>query len=201
MRTKALVATGLLLLAASLVACGKKSGEAADGQTAATEPSAAPAVAGATPPKRKAGLWQQTMTLDGAGHASMVTKICTDEAFEQKASVFANNAMPGACSESSITPAAGGWKFHSVCNMGSGGTTVSDGAVTGDMASRYEIKTTTSTTGAAVPQMNRSAQMTIVAERQGDCPAGWAGGDMEMPGGIRIKGSSMMKGALPAQPK
>ena len=197
MRTKALVATSLVLIAGSLAACGKKAGEAGDGQTAATEPSAASAVANAsaTPPKRKPGLWQQTMTLEGAGRGSMVSKICTDEAFEQKASVFANNAMPGACSESGITPTGGGWKFHSVCNMGSGGTTVSDGVVTGDMASRYEIKTTTSTTGAAAPQMNRSAQMTIAAERLGDCPAGWAGGDMELPGGVRIQGSSMMKGA------
>ena len=196
MRTTAILGTAMVLFAVSLSACGKK--EAADGGTTASEPAAAPAATTVTAPKRKAGLWKQTMAVEG--QPSMVSKICTDEAFEQKASVFANNAMPGACSESSVTPAAGGWSFRSVCDMGSGGKTVSEGSATGDFASRYEVKATTTTSGAAVPQMNRTATMSILAEWEGPCPAGWASGDMEV-AGMRISGSAMMKGAAAAPAK
>src|SRR5258705_893091 len=90
MRVKAL-GLGMVVLAAALAGCGKKN-EAADGKVAATEPASAPATAAAAQPKRKAGLWEQSMTT--AGH-SMTTKICTDEAFEQKTNVLVNTTMPG----------------------------------------------------------------------------------------------------------
>jgi hypothetical protein len=183
-----------LIVAAGLAGCGKKD-QAADGKVAATEPSSAPAAAApVVPPKRKAGLWQQTMTADG--HA-MTSRICTDEAFEQQATWAAGPAMPGACTQS-VTPAAGGWRIHSQCDMGSGGKSITDGTVTGDFGGRYEVKATTTVTGAAVPQMNTSGEVSIVAEYKGACPAGWAAGDMEIPGMGRISGAAMMKGAKAA---
>jgi hypothetical protein len=197
MRTTVLVAS--VLFAASLAACGKKGEPAGEGQTAVSQLDEAPATAAATPPKRQPGLWRQTMSVEG--QPTMVSRICTDAAFEQKATVFANNAMPGACAESSATPAAGGWSFHSVCDMGTGGKTVTDGTASGDFATRYEVKATTTTSGAAAPQMNRTSQMTILAEWQGACPADWAAGDMELPGGMRVNGAAMMKAAAAAPSK
>lgn len=178
-----------LMAAASLSACGKKEA-AGDGQVAATEPSSAPASAAiASPPKRKAGLWEQTMTAEGK---STVMKMCTDEAFESKVSFVANNAMPGVCNQT-VTPAAGGgWSFTSTCDMGSGGKTVSEGTASGDFASKYEVKARSTTTGAQVPQMNRSSEMTLVAVYKGACPEGWAAGDVEMPGVGKISTAGMM---------
>lgn len=174
---------GLTLMAAlALSACGKKN-EAADGQVAATEPSSAPASAPAVPPKRKAGLWRQTMTTEGH---SMTTRVCTDEAFEQQADWTAGNAMPGACAQT-VTPMAGGWRVASSCDMGSGGKSVTEGTATGDFGGKYEVKATTTVSGASVPQMNRTSEIRIVSEYQGACPAGWAAGDIEIPGMGRMK--------------
>lgn len=198
MRVKVL-GLGVVVLAAALTGCGKKN-EAADGRVAATEPASAPAAA--AQPKRKAGLWEQTMTT--AGH-SMTTKVCTDEAFEAKTNVLANTAMPGACKQS-VSPTPGGWSFSSQCDLGSGGQSASQGSVTGDFASRYEVKATTTVTGAAVPQMNRTSEIDIVAQYKGACPQGWAAGDVEMPGIGRVNAAAAMNSAhaaanLPPAPK
>jgi hypothetical protein len=198
MRVKVL---GLGLVALTLAGCGKNH-EAADGKVAATEPASAPAAPNAQP-RRKAGLWEQTMTTAGR---SLVTKVCTDEAFEQKANVLASNTLPGACKQT-VTPTAGGWSFSSQCDLGSGGQSSSQGAVTGDMASRYEVKATTTVSGAAVPQMNRTSEVDMVAEYKGSCPQGWAPGDMEMPGLGHLKAAAAMSsahaaaGQFPAPPK
>lgn len=175
-----------LLAAAALTACGKKAEEA---------PAAPQALASAATttaqeaPKRKAGLWEQTIT---AEDMTMTSRICTDEAYEQTASWTAGQSMPGACSENTVTPAAaGGWAFKSVCDMGPGGKTTTEGVASGDFSSRYEINATTVTSGAAVPQMNRTSQMAMVVEWKGPCPEGWAAGDMEMPGIGKISAGQM----------
>jgi hypothetical protein len=195
MRTRELILA--LVAAAGLAGCGKPD-KATDGKVAATEPNSAPAAAApASPPKRKPGLWQQTMTADGH---SMTSRVCTDEAFEQKADWAAGNAMPGACTQS-VTPAAGGWRFHSECDLGSGGKSVTEGTATGDFGGRYEVKATTTVTGASVPQMNRAGEVSILAEYKGACPAGWTAGDMEIPGMGKINGAAMMKAAKAAPSK
>ena len=182
----------IILSAAALAGCGKKVQDTASGEGAgaATAPASAPAAS--TLPSRKPGLWQQTMTM--AGGTSRIVKLCTDAAFEKKVS-WAGGQMAGAiCTEQSMAPgASGGWTFHSVCDMGTGGKTVTDGVASGDFNSSFEIKTTSTTTGAAVPQMNGAHEMTMISEWKGACPADWKPGDTEVPGAGRINVGDMME--------
>lgn len=190
MRAKS-VGVAVVVLAAGLAGCGKKT-TASDGQTVAGEPSSAPAAkAPATMPKRKGGLWEQTMSTAGR---AMKTSLCTDEAFEKQTSLLATNSMPGACTQT-MAPMTGGWKFTSSCDLGTGGKSTTEGTVTGDFASKYEVKASSTISGASVPQMNRQTDVDIVAEYKGACPAGWAPGDMELPGVGRVNATTMMKGA------
>ena len=102
-------------------------------------------------------------------------------------SVLGSQMAGGACEESTVSPRpGGGWTVRSVCDMGSGGRVVSEGVTTGDLNSAYRTEMTSTTTGAAVPHMNRTVAQVVEGEHQGACPEGMAPGDLEAPGGIRF---------------
>lgn len=175
----------------ALAACSKKPASAPDGATAA-----APAVANApaapmTPPERKAGLWEQKMSTAGM---TQVSRICFSDEVNEKMTLWGQQGDDDMCSSKSVTPTAGGWKFSSTCNMGSGGTIVSSGEAKGDFGTHYTVDIKSSTTGAAAPQMNGEHAMTLEATWKGPCPADFKPGDMELPGGMKINMLTMGKG-------
>lgn len=165
-----------------LAACQKKT-ETAEAPAAQAPSAALPAPGAAAPPARKPGLWSQTVTTAGM---SQTMKICFDEATDKRMAVYGQTVDQDRCEKSVVTPIAGGWRFESVCDMGSGGKATTSGTATGDFASRYEVKAVTETTGAQAPQMNGRHEMTLTAAWEGPCPAGMAPGDMQLPGGMTI---------------
>jgi hypothetical protein len=191
MRVKVL---GLGLVVLALAGCGKKN-EVPNENRPRTDVTVTPGPVGM--PKPKAGLWEESFSASGV---QRVMKICMDQAFIDDAKWVANNAMANGCTQTT-TPTAGGWSFKSECDMGSGGHVSSTGSATGDFNSRYEIKSTSTTTGAALAQMNRATETSVTVEYKGACPAGWAGGDTEVPGYGRINTGAMMKAAKAAPPK
>lgn len=181
---RAILISGLAVLA--LGACAKKTETAATGDaTAVAARVAAPAPAAMTPPSRKAGLWEQTVSTAGI---NQTMKMCLDEAVEQKMKWWGSQASGKSdCAEQKITPhLGGGWDFHSVCKMGESGTVTSDGQATGDFGSHYKVEVNSVTAGSPMAQANGPHKTTIEATWIGPCPAGMVGGDMEMPGGMKI---------------
>ena len=144
---------------------------------------AAPAVVEV--PKRKPGLWKQTMLVEGADVLETV-KLCLDEASDSKLAWWGQQGFKQACSKNDITRQPdGSWKFSSVCE-GAGVKTTNDGAAVGDFSSRYQLRAESTTTGAPIPQLNGSRTITIDAEWTGECPAGMSPGDLELPSGQRM---------------
>ena len=169
---------------AALAACGPKA------ETKAGDKPAAPAVAQAvaaptTLPRRKPGLWTQTTNLKELVFSRSV-RFCLDEATDQKIGVSAQGADTH-CQQKSMTRGLdGGWTVVSACDLGAAGKTDSTVHVSGDFNTRYVMDITSTTTGAAQPALNGEHKMSMTAEWSGACPAGWTGGDVEMPGGRRI---------------
>lgn len=173
---------GLSLLA--LTACSKK-----DDKVAAATGDAGPA-AGAAPvsgpmaaPKRKPGLWSQTVASEGN---SQTIKLCLDAATEAKLSVWGAQAGSEACAQNTFMRTATGFSFDSVCDMGPAGKITTKGVGSGDFDTRYEIKATSVTTGASMGQANGTREMTITGTWDGACPAGMKPGDMSLPGGVTM---------------
>ena len=165
-------AVGLLALAA----CGKKTETAA--ATGEAKPAAAAAPAAMTgPPQRKAGLWTQTIATAGM---NQTMKMCLDADTDAKMTVWGQAMGKNACSKNSFGPVPGGWKFDSVCDMGSGGVITSTGTATGDFNSAYTVKVSSTTTGATMAQANGNHEMTLTAKWEGPCPAGLKGGDVQI---------------------
>ena len=182
------VAFGTLAAAA---ACGQKSETSTtEGPRAATSSPEAAASAAATPaptrwPKRKPGLWTQTMTLQAQGFTRSF-RFCVDATSDEKMGLD-SQGDDKRCQRKSMTRGAdGSWTVVSACDMGPAGKIDSTIRVSGDFDSRYVMELTSTTTGAAQPAMNGEHRMSMTAEWSGACPAGWSGGDVEMPGGRRI---------------
>lgn len=169
----------------ALAACGdrdeaEKAGEAPSAGTASGK-----MASGATP-RLRAGLWQVTMTGDGP---ESTARMCLDDAVQAKMNVVGAQAAGGNCEPSAMTPnPGGGWRYRTVCDYSAagGGTSVSEGVMTGDLTTGYTSRTTVTTTGAQVAHMNRSTTLTGEGAYEGPCPADMKPGDMTIPGGMKF---------------
>jgi len=188
MRVYAVLGASLLALAA----CSKK-----DDKAPAAEASASASAAGAdasaaagpvTLPKRKPGLWSHTMVADGS---TQTVKLCIDADTDAKMSVWGQAVSKDMCSKNEITRVPGGYAFASECDISGMGHSSGKGTVTGDFSSAYTVKMTSTTTGSSIPQANTTSDMTLNAKREGECPAGMKGGDMQLPGGVKINMEAM----------
>lgn len=186
-RKSGLVIAGLGALALS--ACGEKT-ETTKTATATTTAATTTAEAGGpldpnAPPKRKPGLWQQTIS--SGGTVAMASKVCLDAATDAQMSIAGAQASKNACPGAKTARAAdGGYTIDATCNMGSGGTVATHAVMKGDFNNAYEVDVNSTTTGAAAPQMNRSDKIKIMAKWLGPCPAGMQPGDMQMANGMTI---------------
>jgi len=142
----------------------------------------------ASMPKRKAGLWLQTVS---TGTMKQASKFCTDAAVEGQLGVIGQGMSKDMCSKIEMRRKLdGSIAFSSVCAMGGSGTTTTDGVMSGDFNSAYKMTATSTTTGAAAEQMNGVHAMTMEAVYQGPCPAGFKPGDMEV-NGMKFNVASM----------
>ena len=179
--------SGVVLAVAVLgmTACSRE--EPAPSQPAAGEPADAPETAGAAPagrPELREGLWAVTSQVDDL---TTTMRMCVDAEVQRRMSVLGSQMAGGACEEAEVSARpGGGWTVRSVCDMGSGGRTVSEGTLTGDLRTADRNEMTSTTTGAAVPHMNRTVTQVGQGEHQGACPEGMSPGDLEGPGGVRL---------------
>lgn len=177
MRRVLLMGVGLFAVVA-LAACQKKTEAAKPGEPAqAAAGAAAGSAAPVGPPKRKPGLWAQTVSTRGMTQTS---KICLDAATDAKLSAWGQAVGKGACSKNAFAAVPGGWSFASQCDMGQMGKVATAGMASGDFNSRYVVKAKTVTTGASMPQANGTHEMELTATWEGPCPAGMRPGDMAM---------------------
>jgi hypothetical protein len=154
---------------------------AACNRQAAEEEAAKPAVV--ETPVRKAGLWKQTTSVPGMGSIPAVG-ICLDAAADKKLAWWAQQGLRGNCDQNEISKAAdGSWTFSSVCQSPEGIRTATKGTATGDFQSAYQVKAESTTSGAPLPDMNGTRNVTIDAVWSGDCPSNMKPGDMQLPDG------------------
>lgn len=167
MRTTASV---VLVTALALGACGRReeTREAPPPPPAPAAPAAPKAPAAPVAFKRKAGLWEMQMSMGGVDFVQK-SQVCV-KAGEDDTTVF-NPQSPGsdACSRQAVSRQADGWRFQTVCDMGSGGKLSVAGVAAGDFDKHYQVRSEMTVSGAAVPQMNRTTTMTVEARRIGDC--------------------------------
>jgi Protein of unknown function (DUF3617) len=146
-------------------------------------------------PRRKSGLWEITVSSDGAKGGQTMQQ-CIDE----KSDDLIKNNMAGtekqSCSKNEFRREGAKLITESVCKM-SGSTATTTGVFTGQFDSSYraDIK---STYEPPLQGMKQSAT-TMEAKWLGSCKPGQKPGDISMPGMPDININDMMKN-LPKRP-
>ncbi len=140
-------------------------------------------------PKRKPGLWEMSMQMQGH---EVNTKQCVDEQSDaemhRKAFSGGNDAKTQ-CKQLSNKKIAGGMEIEAECKHEDGGTVRSLVRITGDMQTNYAMENDMTFT----PPRNgmSKARMSVKGTHRGACPAGMKGGDVQTatmggPGGMTV---------------
>ena len=187
--------TTLLAISAAalaLAACGKTD----QAKTPSASGAVAPASAGpASLPARKAGLWIQTMSRDGAAGRMGQMRICIDSATDAKMSMFGQKMGKSLCQGQSVSRGLdGAFSSTSTCSMGQGGTITSKGTVTGDFSSKYHVHSESDIAGASLAAMNGHHVTDIDGVYAGPCPADMAPGDISLANGMKINAARFAGG-------
>lgn len=137
-------------------------------------------------PKRKSGLWEQTMNFASQKGTGMTMKQCIDQKTDDMMRSQAREAqadMQKDCSKQDWKQVSGGYEFESVCTF-QGTKHTTKGKVTGNMDSAYKMVMDVQYD----PPMNGMAtnHMEMEAKWTGACPPDMKPGDMIMPGGMRM---------------
>jgi hypothetical protein len=164
---------------------------------------AAPIMAAASDdlPKRKAGLWEIKMMLNGRSAPLRNIQQCADAETDALMTTSLAGVAGKACEKPRVSRSDGRVTIESTCKSDSGSRTTR-AVIAGDFDSAYTI---TVTSGAAGAESSGSAEsvgqapMTMEAKWLGPCREGQRPGDIIMPGGIKlnIRSLTIGAGALP----
>ena len=145
-------------------------------------------------PRRKAGLWEMTMQMQGMP-GGMGSRQCiddkTDEALQRKAM---EGGPQSHCTQSGVKRSAGGVEFQSDCTSPEGKSHVV-ARLSGDMQAGYRMDNQVSFDP---PRHGlREAHMTVDAKYLGACPADMKPGDIRMANGMTMNPSQAGRPGLP----
>ncbi|HEX4181223.1 MAG TPA: DUF3617 family protein [Caulobacteraceae bacterium] len=147
-------------------------------------------------PRRKAGLWRQTVNVAGSNAVMPETTACSDAISESKLTLLGQHKSRDLCQSQSFTrDPDGAIGFKISCDMGVRGKTVSTGTISGDFGARYQIAMDTKTTGALIGPPDTERKLTITEIWEGPCATGQRGGDLILADGRKINLTDAAPGA------
>jgi hypothetical protein len=139
-------------------------------------------------PSPRAGLWRESTLRDGH-ELGLVGEMraCLDADARARLSTLGGRTEKSRCQNLAVArDADGGYHFSSACDLGLGGHMVTQGELTGDLASRYRVMSRTETSGAILTSMNGRHEIDLEAEYLGPCPAGMKTGDVVIANGMKV---------------
>ncbi len=139
-------------------------------------------------PKRKPGLWEITMHMEGVPDMGPIQQ-CIDQNTDNMLQQQASKQKPD-CSVMDVKTSGNKVSIHSVCKM-NGSTATTDGTFEGAFESSY--KGTMKTRFNPPMQGMSESNMTQEARWLGPCKAGQKPGDVIMPGMGGVNINDMMK--------
>jgi hypothetical protein len=173
MRTQVVVGVSTMTIAALLGGCD--------------HPTRAPTPLAALPASRP-GLWRESTLRDGRELGLIgEMRACLDADARARLSTLGGQAGKSRCQSLSVTrDDEGGYRFTSTCDLGLAGRVVTQGEVTGDLASRYRVTSRTDASGAILASMNGHHRIDLEATYLGPCPAGMRTGDVIIANGMKV---------------
>ena len=143
-------------------------------------------------PAMKPGLWESSITREGAPQKLGGTKMCMDAAVQKEMMEMGMGTMKTMCSKNDVRRE--GNRVYGTAECKFGESTMKSTSVTtftGDTAYRAEIKSTYDPPMQGMP----SGTTLIDAKWTGACPAGMQAGDVVLPDGRKVNMRTMPGGA------
>ncbi len=178
------LSTGLVLMAVLGLMAGCNKPKGTEDKVAVSWEGTKPAtLAEANPMAQKPGLWEMTTSVTGMP-TGLVSKLCMDKGLSNRMIEIGMKAPGNAqCTQSNVVKTEATVDIDSVCNMSGRKITshirmemISDSAYHQTIVSTME------------PPMGGDGKSitTVIGKRLGDCPADMKGGDMIVPGGVKL---------------
>ena len=139
-------------------------------------------------PKRKPGLWEVAMAIEGQKIPFSTLQQCTDEETDALMMTNFNGAIGQNCSQPEVRNSGGTYTIDSTCTF-SGATTSTHAVISGDFDKAYTVKVTSKQTGGKpLPTLGAGGEMNMALEAKwvGPCGPKMKPGDIVMPGGITV---------------
>jgi hypothetical protein len=134
-------------------------------------------------PMRRAGLWDVTITHDGANAPPQTMQQCTDADTDKMMNAFGGAISADLCSQQEVKKVGATLVITATCQVGQM-KSISQSVVSGDFTSNYMVKVTSKIEGApAAAQAMAGGTTTIQAKWVGACKAGQQPGDIIMANG------------------
>lgn len=134
-------------------------------------------------PTRRAGLWQVTITHDGAKTPPQTMQQCTDAETDKLMNAFGGAISADLCSQQEVKKVGATLVISATCQIGPM-KSVSQSVVSGDFTSNYTVKVTSKIEGApAQVQAVAGGTTTIQAKWVGACKTDQRPGDIVMADG------------------
>ena len=149
-------------------------------------------------PAMKAGLWESTMSRDGAPQKAGTTRMCMDAAVQKEMMDMSMGTMKSMCQKNDIR--RDGNRVYSATECKFGESTMKSTSVTsftGDTAYRSEGKASFDPPMPGMP----SGTTVIDGKWTGACPTGMQPGDVVLPDGRKINMRTMAEGPKGGTPK
>jgi hypothetical protein len=151
-------------------------------------------------PTRRAGLWEVTITHDGAKAPSQTMQQCTDAETDRMMNAFGGAISADLCSQQEVKKVGATLVISATCQIGPM-KSVSQSIVSGDFTSNYIVKVTSKIEGApAQAQALTGGTTTIQAKWVGACKAGQQPGDIVMADGQTMNIRELQKMMGPQSP-
>ncbi len=133
-------------------------------------------------PRRKSGLWEISMNVQGAP-APMVSQMCIDQQTDDITRSMGMQPGKPVCSRNEFRRDGSRYISESVCKTGNT-TTTTRGVFAGDFSQSYTGELTSSFDPPVAGR--KDSAMVFKARWTGPCKAGMKPGDMIMPGGMKF---------------
>ncbi len=129
-------------------------------------------------PKRQAGLWQETMTRDGATAPARSALVCMGAGPVTDMAALGRGLGHGDCQRTLTQSHDGTYHFTSACRLGGGTLMTTKGVASGDFTTHYAIAADIQVDDAPIAALDGRRSLKIAGVYRGPCPVGMKPGKM-----------------------
>lgn len=123
-------------------------------------------------PKRQAGLWEESLTRDGATSPTRSALVCLGDGAVNEVAALGHGWSRGDCQRTLTQAHDGTFHFTSICRLGGGTLMTTKGTASGDFITHYAMAAVVQVDDAPIAALDGRRSLKITGVYRGPCPVG-----------------------------